>query len=350
MNESIVDALQAIFPGMTIINQKTYRNDRPTKVDVGVFTRHDLRYARTLGEIKVKGGVGDPKTQVIGGYVAARRFAVPDSTQCGFPCILFTISSEATCQIYGACSVPTGGELRVATSKLCPNFDLYSDFEKILRRLHSLILSFENSRDVKCLLPLPLQFKFRNTDKEEELVFTKHIRNTTYQATAGSQSVVVKFAPSGTTYGSDVHDFCHKNGYAPELYGVSTMGNEYTKVDVAVMPILSGQPLDQFVKGNVTTSEDKRKVLKEIKKCCQLLHSQKMVHGDLHPRNILVREDNKIALIDFEMSGLDGKKSYPENLNMKEVWHEEVLRTNPPPLAVDHDQYLLNEVIEPLLK
>ena len=268
----------------------------------------------------------------------------------GFPCILLTISSEATCQIFGACSVPVGGELRVAISELSPIFRLYSDFEKILRRLHSLALSFENSRDVKFLQPLPLQFKFRNTDKEEELVFTKHIRNTTYQATAGSQSFVVKFVPSGTTYGSDVHDFCHKNGYAPELYGVSTMDNEYSRVEVAVMPILSGQPLDQFVKENVT-SEDKRKVKDEIEKCCRLLQSQKMVHGDLHPRNILVREDNKIALIDFEMSGLAGKKKYSAHLNVKEVWHEEVLRTPAPRfLAVDHDQYLLNEVIKPLLK
>lgn len=128
------------------------------------------------------------------------------------------------------------------------------------------------------------------------------------------------------------------------------MGNEYSRVEVAVMPVLSGQPLDQFVKGNVT-SEVKRKVLKEIKKCCRLLHSQEMVHGDLHPRNILVREDNKIALIDFEMSGLAGKKKYPPNLNVKEVWHEEVLRPQVPRfLAVDHDQYLLNEVIEPLLE
>ncbi|XP_065831695.1 uncharacterized protein [Oscarella lobularis] len=222
-SEYIVAALQAIFPGMTVIGPKTYYHDRTTQVDVAVFSRFKLEFARLLGELKVEQGTGNPLTQVIGGYVAARRSALPDELHCGFPCILLTISSDANCQIFGACSVPTAGELRVSISQLSPIFRLYSDFEKILRRLHSLVLSVENSPDVKFLLPLPLQFKFRDTDKEERLVFTKHIRNTTYQATARSQSFVVKFVPSEFKYGSAVHDFCRKKGYAPELYGVSTM-------------------------------------------------------------------------------------------------------------------------------
>ena len=335
---------------MTVIGPKTYYHDRTTQVDVAVFSRFKLEFARLLGELKVEQGTGNPLTQVIGGYVAARRSAVPDELHCGFPCILLTISSDANCQIFGACSVPTAGELRVSISQLSPIFRLYSDFEKILRRLHSLVLSVENSPDVKFLLPLPLQFKFRDTDKEERLVFTKHIRNTTYQATARSQSFVVKFVPSEFKYGSAVHDFCRKKGYAPELYGVSTMGNEYSRVEVAVMSVTPGQPLDQFVKGNVTF-EDKLKVLDEIEACCRLLHSLKMVHGDLHPRNIMVREDKSIALIDFEMSGLAWEKKYPVNLNRKEAWHPEVLHTQVPvALQVAHDQYLLDYVIKPLLK
>ena len=128
------------------------------------------------------------------------------------------------------------------------------------------------------------------------------------------------------------------------------MGNEYSRVEVAVMSVTPGQPLDQFVKGNVTF-EDKLKVLDEIEACCRLLHSLKMVHGDLHPRNIMVREDKSIALIDFEMSGLAWEKKYPVNLNRKEAWHPEVLHTQVPvALQVAHDQYLLDYVIKPLLK
>lgn len=52
------------------------------------------------------------------------------------------------------------------------------------------------------------------------------------------------------------------------------------------------------VKFNSTIAKNVLKAFKEI-------HSRKVYHGDARPENILVKSDNSVVIVDFEMSIID---------------------------------------------
>jgi tRNA A-37 threonylcarbamoyl transferase component Bud32 len=49
-------------------------------------------------------------------------------------------------------------------------------------------------------------------------------------------------------------------------------------------------------------------VAKNVTRAFKEIHSRGVLHGDVRAENILVREDNSVVLIDFELSEIDADK------------------------------------------
>lgn len=69
------------------------------------------------------------------------------------------------------------------------------------------------------------------------------------------------------------------------------------------MEYIEGSSLDAYIleKGGLPEKEALQYV-EEIGKALQYMHSQKMLHLDLKPKNIMRRTDNTLFLIDFGLS------------------------------------------------
>ncbi|CAG8664540.1 9474_t:CDS:2, partial [Paraglomus brasilianum] len=90
-------------------------------------------------------------------------------------------------------------------------------------------------------------------------------------------TICIKFTQ---TYSVEAHKWCSNNGMASEL-------NEFKECF----------PPSEQVKS-------------QIMNIITTLHSQDLVHGDIHGSNILVSKDDGIMLIDFDWSGKEGEVRY----------------------------------------
>lgn len=81
-----------------------------------------------------------------------------------------------------------------------------------------------------------------------------------------------------------------------------------------VMEYIEGSSLDAYIleKGGLPEKEALQYV-EEIGKALQYMHSQKMLHLDLKPKNIMRRTDNTLFLIDFGLSKQIDKNGEPES-------------------------------------
>lgn len=76
-----------------------------------------------------------------------------------------------------------------------------------------------------------------------------------------------------------------------------------------VMEYLDGQNLDDYIKSQGRLKEDVAiKIIKEVGSALSYMHSKKMLHLDMKPKNIMHRQDSGNVLIDFGLS-----KQYTEN-------------------------------------
>ena len=75
-----------------------------------------------------------------------------------------------------------------------------------------------------------------------------------------------------------------------------------------VMEHIDGINLDDFVKENILTVSQVVEIAREVGEALSYMHSKKMLHLDLKPKNIMHSKDGKNVLIDFGLS-----KQYTEN-------------------------------------
>ena len=50
---------------------------------------------------------------------------------------------------------------------------------------------------------------------------------------------------------------------------------------------------------------------KELQEVVTVFHRENLVHGDLRDTNIIVEDDERVLLIDFDWGGRDGETVYP---------------------------------------
>jgi len=81
-----------------------------------------------------------------------------------------------------------------------------------------------------------------------------------------------------------------------------------------VMQYIDGQSLDEYILQQGCIAESKaRAIVKEVGAAVQYMHSNKMLHLDLKPKNVMLDKDGKVYLIDFGLSKQYDSKGEPES-------------------------------------
>lgn len=82
-----------------------------------------------------------------------------------------------------------------------------------------------------------------------------------------------------------------------------------------VMEYIGGGSLDDFISNeNGLKEDDAVKIIKQIGSALAFMHSNKMLHLDLKPSNIMMKEFGDIVLIDFGLSKQYDSKGEPESI------------------------------------
>ena len=87
------------------------------------------------------------------------------------------------------------------------------------------------------------------------------------------------------------------------------------KYDLIEMDRVLGDPLDEFISKNFQNSSKLLDIADQFSEFVEKLESNKIGHGDLHPKNIIIDNDQKMKLIDYDCFYIDrfeGQKS-PES-------------------------------------
>jgi hypothetical protein len=93
------------------------------------------------------------------------------------------------------------------------------------------------------------------------------------------------------------HDFL-----AEEFIEGETLSKEMTTRAPLIHPSVSNQAVSEYTEWALD-------VLSRVEQAVDLIHDRGVVFGDLHPRNIILRPDGRICLVDFEAASLPGERS-----------------------------------------
>ncbi|KZT00303.1 uncharacterized protein LAESUDRAFT_666430 [Laetiporus sulphureus 93-53] len=139
-----------------------------------------------------------------------------------------------------------------------------------------------------------------------------------YTAEGSSSAVeaVVKFA---VTYNKDAHKELAVKHYAPRLYACeSVIGGR----EMVVMERVHGKRMCDYPLNSLPS-----RVFEDINHALEILHSKKLVFGDLRDTNVMILDDDsdgrtKAQFIDFDWVGENGKAFYPALINTKLIGTE----------------------------
>ena len=108
--------------------------------------------------------------------------------------------------------------------------------------------------------------------------------------------------------------------YLPKFYDFKK--DEITGKSYLIMEYIEGLPLDEYIEEHGTmTEEEAGKFLLMLIKAIHSLHSKGIAHRDIKPQNILITDDKKLKLIDFNISKkMKERRSLDEDQKEKFKW------------------------------
>ncbi|KAF9260782.1 hypothetical protein L218DRAFT_871377 [Marasmius fiardii PR-910] len=140
--------------------------------------------------------------------------------------------------------------------------------------------------------------------------------------------ILVKFSRH---YSAPSHRLLESAGLAPKLY-FCDLEQDPEQNDIAPGSFYWRMIVMEFISNAVTlydftgTPGDARQIMAQLYHAVELLHAEGCVFGDLRPTNIMVEiledrgdgEERKIrvALVDFDWAGKDGKARYPPGISV----------------------------------
>jgi serine/threonine protein kinase len=142
-------------------------------------------------------------------------------------------------------------------------------------------------------------------------------------------------------YNSPAHHLLATNNLAPQLH-YSSLNNAEAKtmgtLGVVIMDFVEGTNAYELY----TNMQLPDAVYNRVKEAIDILHTKSIVFGDLRLPNIIITDQQKPILIDFDWCGMDTTNRYPPSLNDVHsiAWHPEVARNGI--MSMDHDIYMLN--------
>ena len=87
----------------------------------------------------------------------------------------------------------------------------------------------------------------------------------------------------------------------PNIFKPLSSENIETSVSI-IYPYRKGTTLQRFFAAKVNLNiAEKLKMMIQLVEALEHIHSRGIVHGDLHPGNIFVREDRQVEIYDFSM-------------------------------------------------
>ena len=141
--------------------------------------------------------------------------------------------------------------------------------------------------------------------------------------TEDDQKIIVKFTEA---YNDEAHILLAEEGFAPPLLHCNR--ETFQDFTMVIMGYVDGKQLFQKYSD---------KVLGEVSKALAILHSKDLVFGDLRSPNILVTNEDKVQLVDFDWCGKKGEGTYPVDINLVDIqWPEGVVPGGY--LQVEHDE------------
>ena len=151
-----------------------------------------------------------------------------------------------------------------------------------------------------------------------------------FDAVYYEEPVVVKFVRDH--YGAEVHTSLADKNLAPKLHLCERLvGGWY----VVIMEKVAGRLLNACV-CNAYIKESLNSAVQEM-------HKNGMVHGDLRPQNILIRDKAPPVILAFDWAGLEGTATYPAELNQTIDWHKDVKAGSK--IEKKHDQYQIKSCV-----
>ena len=156
-------------------------------------------------------------------------------------------------------------------------------------------------------------------------------------ANADATVAIVKLS---TSYGRSVHDYLAEKGHAPGLLKYEQFGR---CVVVVMKEVVNARDLSEFLAVADMAARENAKT--KLTKILEEMHAMNYVHGDIREPNILVDEDGKFQIVDFDWAGEFGEVTYPTNIRI-----EAFLGTDINPgmhIAKFHDMAQLSYIMEP---
>ncbi|KAI0036087.1 hypothetical protein K488DRAFT_42040, partial [Vararia minispora EC-137] len=125
-----------------------------------------------------------------------------------------------------------------------------------------------------------------------------------YVAQMDNRAIIVRFTQ---TYSCDVHAFCATRGHAPNLLAYERLPGGW--IGIAMEFVNNPTRLAAAFQA---ASPDKRQGWRvDLRALVQELHEEDLVLGDFRAANIVVDDQGRIMLVDFDWGGRDGRVAYP---------------------------------------
>lgn len=168
--------------------------------------------------------------------------------------------------------------------------------------------------------------------------FDKPVYRATMKASDVTQEyqVVVKFH---YRYGAEGHKLLAKARLAPELYFASVVGPESNGPDMWAVVM-------EYIEGEKADFEKASRVQKnKLREAVEILHGAGFVHGNLQESNIVVCEQDKLYLVDFNRCGEENKAKYPWELSKDDGPHQHEGASMGQLIEKEHDLHSLNSML-----
>ncbi|KAH9066534.1 hypothetical protein EDB87DRAFT_1553341, partial [Lactarius vividus] len=173
---------------------------------------------------------------------------------------------------------------------------------------------------------------------------SKAIFIATTETEAGRRNIIVKFTQR---YNAEAHRHLATERLAPELLYCSKEDPDSADFAGLIMIVM------EYIAGKTAYQQygDRRldqRIFDQVEGALGILHGRNIVFGDLRYPNIMITDDQRVRLIDFDWCGEHEKDTYPGSLNDNHDttnsigWHPGVERGGK--MAKEHDIFMLNKM------